>query len=123
VDRLGLVDEEEEEEEQFEQFIVQSQLQYLLNQIRQYDPGYQYPTARPPGASPDSRDVQNLQDLLNQYRSRSSCPAPGVPPLRLIQAPSTFLNSLNRDNYNYWSNSRPPTLLIRWRLARLILLP
>ena len=111
-DRLGLADEEEEdEEEEIEQAIVQSQVQFLLSQIQQYDPSYEYQTARPSGSSPDSRDVQNLQDILRQYRSQSSCPAPGLPPLRRIHSPQTLLNSLHRDSYDYW-NLQPTTDII-----------
>lgn len=105
-DRLGLIEEEDDDEpfeEALEQSIVNSQVQFFLNQIRQYDPSYEYPTARAPGSSPSSPDVQNLQDILTQYRSRSSCPAPGTPPLRLIHSPTTFASSRYKDGYDFWS--------------------
>jgi hypothetical protein len=80
VDRLGLVDEEDDEEVEeppLVEQITRANIDNLVQEIRQYDPGFKYATIAPANFRYGRQDIQNLQDVLAQYRTQSSCPAPG----------------------------------------------
>lgn len=57
--------------------ISAAQVASLTQQIRQYNPSFQYQTVRPsfgPGSSYSRADVNSLESILESYRANGSCP-------------------------------------------------
>jgi hypothetical protein len=77
LDKRGLVEEEEEDDDEEEdtlgEVVTRSQVNQVVDQIRQYDPSFRYATVAPPGYRYTQQDINNLRDILRQYQSDSSC--------------------------------------------------
>jgi hypothetical protein len=69
VNRLGMVDEEDDEEVEeppLVEQITRANIDSLVQNIRQYDPGFKYATIAPANFRYGRQDIQNLQDILAQ---------------------------------------------------------
>jgi hypothetical protein len=65
----------------------------LIQQIRLYNPTYQYQTIGPVGFGYTARDVRNLELDLQGYRS-AGCPVPGAVPWGISPLPGTRIRPL-----------------------------
>jgi len=60
---------------------AQSNVNSLINQIRQYDPSFRYPTVRPtsgPGSRVNGTDVEFLEQTLRDYQASGVCATKSV---------------------------------------------
>jgi RHS repeat-associated protein len=58
--------------------LVNAQTQVLINQIRQYQPTYQYQTIRSSGSGYNRNDLTHLQQVLRDAQNSGSCPRGGT---------------------------------------------
>jgi len=80
-DRLGLAPEREElppETTEAAEADPLADIEYhsLMEQIREYERDFEDPTYRAPGSKPTHEDVTRLQDILQDLKNESVCPAP-----------------------------------------------
>jgi RHS repeat-associated protein len=85
VDPLGLAGNEESESlrsgrapldpASYEDELISDNVSDLINQIRQYDPSYEYITAGPPGSRYNQADLNRLQQALQNAKDRGYCAA------------------------------------------------
>jgi RHS repeat-associated protein len=80
-DPLGLQEEEDEEpvggEPPAVAALIQLQVESLVEQIQNYDPGFRYATIAPIGYTYTNQDIETLENILQQYQSQTSCTKDG----------------------------------------------
>jgi hypothetical protein len=53
------------------------QVESLVEQIQNYDPGFRYATIAPIGYTYTNQDIETLENILQQYQSQTSCTKDG----------------------------------------------